>query len=117
MKGLESLLKPRSVAIIGASDNPKRAGYVVIKNLLSGNFHGPIMPVTPKYDAVAGVLAYPDIDSLPRVPDLAVLCTNGDRNVSIIDQLGRKGVKLAIVLAAGMNVEPDSDGVTEDVRM
>lgn len=117
MKGLESLLKPRSVAVIGASDNPKRAGYVVIKNLLSGNFHGPIMPVTPKYDAVAGVLAYPDIDSLPRVPDLAILCTQGHRNVDIIEQLGRKGVRMAVVLAAGMNVDLDGDGVTEDVRM
>ncbi|QUJ70378.1 bifunctional acetate--CoA ligase family protein/GNAT family N-acetyltransferase (plasmid) [Photobacterium sp. GJ3] len=117
MKGLESLLKPRSVAVIGASDNPKRAGYVVMKNLLSGNFNGPIMPVTPKYDAVAGVLAYPDINSLPRIPDLAILCTQGHRNVTLIDQLGRKGVKLAIVLAAGMNVDLDGDGVTEDIRM
>ncbi len=58
MDGLDKLLKPKSITVIGASDSPNRAGNVVIRNLLSSSFHGPIMPVTPKYDAVAGVLAY-----------------------------------------------------------
>ncbi|EAS40778.1 CoA-binding protein, partial [Photobacterium profundum] len=93
MNGLDKLLKPKSITVIGASDNPNRAGNVIIRNLLAGSFHGPIMPVTPKYDAVAGVLAYPTIDSLPRIPDLAVLCTNAHRNADIIEQLGKKGVK------------------------
>lgn len=106
MNGLDKLLKPKSIAVIGASDNPQRAGNVVIRNLLSGRFHGPIMPVTPKYDAVAGVLAYPTIQSLPRTPDLAVVCTNAHRNVAIIEELGKKGVKVAVVLAAGMNSYP-----------
>ncbi|MFC1503368.1 GNAT family N-acetyltransferase [Pseudomonadota bacterium] len=117
MRGLDKLLKPKSITVIGASDSPNRAGNVVIRNLLSGSFHGPIMPVTPKYDAVAGVLAYPTIDSLPRIPDLAIVCTNAHRNVDIIDQLGKKGVKVAIVLAAGMNAPLNSDGQTEEARM
>ncbi len=103
MDGMRSLLKPKSIIVIGASDNPLRAGNVVIRNLLSGQFRGPIMPVTPKYDAVAGILAYPDIASLPRVPDLAVVCTRAELNVDIVEQLGKKGVKAAIILAAGMN--------------
>ncbi|WP_305369008.1 bifunctional acetate--CoA ligase family protein/GNAT family N-acetyltransferase [Photobacterium leiognathi] len=103
MDGMRSLLKPKSITVIGASDNPLRAGNVVIRNLLSGQFRGPIMPVTPKYDAVAGILAYPDIASLPRVPDLAVVCTRAELNVDIVEQLGKKGVKAAIILAAGMN--------------
>ncbi|WP_273860575.1 bifunctional acetate--CoA ligase family protein/GNAT family N-acetyltransferase [Photobacterium sp. GSS17] len=116
MEGIDKLLKPKSVTVIGASDNPNRAGNVVIRNLLSGSFHGPIMPVTPKYEAVAGVLAYPTIDSLPRVPDLAIVCTNAHRNVEIIRQLGEKGVKAAIVLAAGMN-QILHDGETDEKRM
>ncbi|OAN11566.1 protein acetyltransferase [Photobacterium jeanii] len=120
MNGLEQLLKPKSIAVIGASDSPNRAGNVVLRNLLSGHFHGPIMPVTPKYDAVAGVLAYPSIESLPRVPDLAIVCTNAHRNVDIIEQLGNKGVKVAIVLAAGMNTlsaDPSSSYENEEQRM
>ncbi len=117
MDGLDKLLKPKSITVIGASDSPNRAGNVVIRNLLSSSFHGPIMPVTPKYDAVAGVLAYPTIASLPRVPDLAIVCTNAHRNVDIVRQLGEKGVKVAIVLAAGMNSDFDGSGETEEARM
>ncbi|MGF1686720.1 bifunctional acetate--CoA ligase family protein/GNAT family N-acetyltransferase [Photobacterium japonica] len=117
MEGIDKLLKPQSITVIGASDNPSRAGNVVIRNLLSGSFHGPIMPVTPKYDAVAGVLAYPTIDSLPRVPDLAIVCTHASRNVDIIEQLGKKGVKVAIILAAGMTHIIHDDGSTEEDRM
>lgn len=117
MDGIDKLLKPQSITVIGASDNPERAGNVVIRNLLSGSFHGPIMPVTPKYDAVSGVLAYPTIDSLPRVPDLAIVCTSAHRNVEVIRQLGEKGVKVAIVLAAGMNSITNTDGTTEEDRM
>ncbi|MEJ2765863.1 bifunctional acetate--CoA ligase family protein/GNAT family N-acetyltransferase [Photobacterium sp. MCCC 1A19761] len=117
MEGLDKLLKPKSVTVIGASDNPNRAGNIVIRNLLAGSFHGPIMPVTPKYDAVAGVLAYPTIDSLPRIPDLAIVCTNAHRNVEIIRQLGEKGVKVAIVLAAGMNTVFPGQSDTEEDRM
>jgi len=117
MDGLDKLLKPKSITVIGASDSPNRAGNVVIRNLLSGSFHGPIMPVTPKYDAVAGVLAYPTIASLPRIPDLAIVCTNAHRNVDIVRQLGDKGVKVAIVLAAGMNSDFDGNGETEEARM
>ena len=117
MQGLDKLLKPKSITVIGASEISNRAGFVVIRNLLSSCFHGPIMPVTPKYDSVAGVLAYPTIDSLPLVPDLAIVCTHANRNVEIIRQLGEKGVKAAIVLAAGMNADLNNTGETEEARM
>nr|WP_086940118.1 bifunctional acetate--CoA ligase family protein/GNAT family N-acetyltransferase [Thaumasiovibrio occultus] len=107
--GLDGLLKPRSIAIIGASDRAGRAGHIVVKNLLAAGFKGPIMPVTPKYDAVCGVLAYPNIASLPRTPELAVVCTQSRRNPQIIAQLGQRGVKAAIVLAAGMQLDTPSD--------
>ncbi|MFP2768826.1 GNAT family N-acetyltransferase [Oceanisphaera sp. KMM 10153] len=101
LKGLDALFRPASIAVIGASHRDDGAGKLVMKNLLAGNFSGPVMPVNPKYEAVAGVMAYPDIQSLPRVPDLAIICTPAGKNPGIIDQLGRKGCKAAIVLAAG----------------
>ncbi|WP_445402130.1 bifunctional acetate--CoA ligase family protein/GNAT family N-acetyltransferase [Zobellella sp. An-6] len=105
LQGLDALFRPASIAVIGASHRDNGAGKLVMKNLLAGNFSGPVMPVNPKYDAVAGVMAYPDIQSLPRVPDLAIICTPAAKNPGIIDQLGRKGCKAAIVLAAGTNGE------------
>jgi predicted CoA-binding protein len=52
LKHIEQLLKPRSIAVIGASNQPTRTGNVVMRNLLQGQFDGPIMPVTPHHKAV-----------------------------------------------------------------
>lgn len=113
MTSLNTLFKPKSIAVIGASDTQGRTGNVIIRNLQSGAFQGPIMPVTPKYQAVAGILAYPTIEALPLVPDLAILCTHASRNSELIRQLGEKGVKMAIILAAGMKKTKAEDGRSE----
>ncbi|MBN9568252.1 MAG: CoA-binding protein, partial [Alphaproteobacteria bacterium] len=72
-RNLDSIFRPQSVALIGASNTEKSVGNVIARNLLAGGFSGPVMPVNPRYTAVAGVLAYPDITSLPIEPDLAVI--------------------------------------------
>ncbi|MCD9465718.1 CoA-binding protein [Photobacterium iliopiscarium] len=73
MNNMAAFLKPTSVAVIGASNNPHRLGYVVVSNLLAGCFNGPIIPVTPKYTAVAGILAYSHIETMPIIPDIAIV--------------------------------------------
>ena len=75
IRNLEFALKPRSVALIGASKRPGSVGAVLARNLFKGGFDGPIMPVNPKYQAIEGVLTYPSIEALPLVPDLAVIST------------------------------------------
>jgi acetyltransferase len=79
---------------------PDRAGYLMMRNLLAGGFNGPVMPVTPAYKAVQGVLAWPDIQSLPFVPDLAILCTHAKRNLTLLEALGEKGCKTCIILSS-----------------
>lgn len=99
MSLLEQVLKPASIAIIGASNSPNKAGNVIIKNLQASEFKGPIMPVNPKYQSIAGILAYPNIQSLPIVPDLAILCTAGHRNLELMQLLGEFGVKAVVIIA------------------
>ncbi|MCS2170830.1 protein lysine acetyltransferase [Scandinavium sp. TWS1a] len=99
-RGLEALLRPKSIAVIGASMKPQRAGYLMMRNLLAGGFSGPVLPVTPAWKAVLGVLAWPDIDSLPFTPDLAVICTHAKRNLELLEALGQKGCKTCIILSA-----------------
>jgi hypothetical protein len=53
-RGLEALLRPKSIAVIGASMKPDRAGYLMMRNLLAGGFNGPVMPVTPAYKPFRG---------------------------------------------------------------
>jgi Acyl-CoA synthetase (NDP forming) len=99
-RGLEALLRPKSIAVIGASMKPQRAGFLMMRNLLAGGFAGPVLPVTPTWKAVLGVLAWPTIDSLPFTPDLAVLCTHAKRNLELLQALGEKGCKTCIILSA-----------------
>lgn len=99
-RGLEALLRPKSIAVVGASMKTDRAGYFMMRNLLAGGFDGPVMPVTPAYKAVQGVLAWPNVTSLPFTPDLAVLCTHARRNLELLEALGQKGCKTCIILSA-----------------
>lgn len=102
MKNLTQFLKPKSIAVIGASIRPFRGGNIVMKNLLQGGFDGAIMPVTPYYPSVCGVLAYKTIAALSIIPDIAILCTHASRNVEIFQQLAEKGVSFVIVLSSDM---------------
>jgi len=110
VRNLEYLFRPTAVAVVGASERLPSVGGTVVRNLLAGGFAGPIMPVNPKYRAVAGVLAYPDVDSLPIVPDLAVICTPPATVPGLIAALGERGVKAAIVLTAGLERGKTPDG-------
>ncbi len=107
---LNKIFHPKSVALIGASDNPLSIGNVVMKNLLNGGFDGPVLPVNPKYKTVCGVYAYQAINDLPVVPDLAVICTPAKIVPDIIKQLGEKGSRTAVVISAGFR---SNDGNNE----
>ncbi|WP_394250348.1 bifunctional acetate--CoA ligase family protein/GNAT family N-acetyltransferase [Vibrio profundi] len=111
MNNLDSLFKPKSIAVIGASQREFRAGHIVMSNLLNGGFSGAIMPVTPKYKSVSGVFAYANIDALPIVPDLAVLCTHASRNITLFEEIAKKGIPAVVVLSSDMH-QKDDEGVT-----
>ncbi|WP_154202623.1 bifunctional acetate--CoA ligase family protein/GNAT family N-acetyltransferase [Vibrio harveyi] len=99
MNKLQKLFKPNSVAVIGASQKELRAGQIVMRNLLQSGFGGAIMPVTPKYKSVSGVIAYPNVASLPYTPDIAILCTNVSRNKQLLVELDQRGTEFAIVIS------------------
>ena len=110
VRNLERLLRPSSVAVIGATDRPQSVGATVMRNLLAGGFHGPVTPVNPKHVSVAGIPAVADIAALDHVPDLAVICTPPQTVPGIIRQLGEKGTRAAVVLTAGLARQTDTRG-------
>ena len=101
IRNLKSLFAPGSIALIGASERPDTVGAVLAKNLLSGGFQGPLMLVNPHISALNGQKVWPDVDSLPSVPELAVIATPPATVPDIVAQLGAKGTKAAIVITAG----------------
>jgi acetyltransferase len=117
VRNLEYLFRPESVAVIGATTRSPSVGLAVMRNLLQGGFQGPIMPVNPNRTAVCGVLAYPDVASLPVTPDLAVICTPVETVPGLIAELGRRGTRAAIVLTAGLARASLADGRTVQQAM
>jgi acetyltransferase len=108
IRHLESLFQPSSIALIGASDQPHSLGTVILRNLQSAGFKGPILLVNPKRPRIGGQLVWPDVASLPGVPDLAVICTPAATVPALIAELGAKGTRCAIIISAGLHTNaPD----------
>ena len=109
VRNLEALLRPASVALVGASDRKGSLGRVVLRNLKGGGIKGPVWPVNHRRDSVDGERAWHDIDSLPQAPDLAVICTPAHTVPGLIAALGRKGTRAAIVISGGLK-QPAFEG-------
>jgi acetyltransferase len=110
IRNLDHLLAPHSVAVIGASDRPASIGGTVMRNLLAGGFKGPVWPVNPKHEQVAGQPAYANARRLPQAPDLAIICTPPATVPGLIAELGECGTRAAIVMTAGMAAATDRRG-------
>ncbi len=101
IRNLDRIFKPQRVAVIGASNNPGSVGYTVLKNLIGSGFPGVVYPVNPRYEAVQGIYAYPDVKSLPRIPDLAVICTPAATVPELLEQCGEAGILGVLIISAG----------------
>ena len=112
LRQLDSLFRPKSVAVIGASNRPGSIGSVVMHNMLRGGLPGPILPVNPRYEAVAGILAYPGVRELPLVPDLALVCTPPDTVPGLMQELGIKGTRTVLIMSRDLNKQLDESGQT-----
>ena len=98
---LDSILRPRSVAVIGASRNARTIGREILRGLLDLEFTGPVYPVHPAASSVASIKAYPSIEQVPGPVDLAVITVPRDHVLPVVDACARKGVKGIVVITAG----------------
>jgi acetyltransferase len=117
VRNLEAMFRPASVAVIGASDREGSVGAVVLRNLQGGGFKGVLWPVNKRHDSVGGGPAFRDVQSLPSAPDLAVICTPADTVPGLIDALGRKGTRAAIVLSSGLRGKGADGGASLEQKM
>lgn len=117
VRNLDRLFKPTSLALIGASKRADSVGRVVARNLFKGGFDGPIMPVHPKHAAIEGTLAYRSVGELPIAPDLAVICTPPDSVAGLIDELGARGTRAAVVITAGFGEGGSEAGAERRQRL
>lgn len=98
---LQPLLSPRSIAVIGASDNIHKIGGRPIHYMKAHGYAGTLYPVNPQRDTIQGLRAYPTLDALPVVPELAIIIVAGEAAVQAVHDCARLGVAAAIVIASG----------------
>ena len=103
--------RPRSVAVVGASADPGKVGYAVLRNMLA--FGGEVYPVNPKHDEVLGRRCYPTLDALPGKVDMAVVTVPAAAVPDVLAQAARRGVRLSVVISAGFREEGEEGAELE----
>ncbi|GKT19098.1 acetate--CoA ligase family protein [Acidovorax sp. SUPP2522] len=100
-EAIAKLLSPRSVAVIGASADPQKTTGRPVAYLQKHGYSGRILPVNPKVERIGDLPCYPDVASLPEVPDVAVVLLGAERAHQTVRELSARGCAAAIVLASG----------------
>jgi acetate---CoA ligase (ADP-forming) len=112
---IRHFIKPRSVAVVGASDRMDYGGRL-LRNLREGGFAGRIFPVNPRRSEVQGLEAWPDVAALPEPVDLAVLVVPTGAIATVIEACGKRGVPACAVITAGFG-ERGAEGEQEQKQL
>ncbi len=103
MHPLDPIFKPKSIAIVGASRDPKAIGHQCVKNLLDSGYKGKIYPVNPKADEVEGLKCYHSVLDIPDEVDIALIVVPAKLVPAVTEECGKKGVKGLVVIASGFS--------------
>lgn len=113
---LDTLFNPGNIALIGASANPSKWGYLILLNILKGNYQGKVHPINPKAKTILGTPCYPAIADVPGTVDVAMITTPAKVVPPLIDECGRKGVPFVIVVTSDFSeTGPEGAALERDV--
>ena len=108
-RSLDALLRPASVAVIGASNDPTRIGGRPIRYLRDARYGGRVYPVNPRHAQVQGLPAFTGIAEVPEAPDLAIVAVPAPSVAETVEACAARGVRAAVVFSAGF-AEMGSEG-------
>lgn len=114
--GVERLLNPKRVAIIGASRNAESVGGALFRNMLKDGFEGAVFPVNPKAASIAGVLCYRTIAEVPGDIDIAVVVVPAEQVLDVVDQCAEKGIGGLVIISAGFG-ESGPEGLEREKKL
>jgi acyl-CoA synthetase (NDP forming) len=98
---LSRLFSPRSVAVVGASDNKASIGGQPVSFLTEFGYKGKVYPINPRLKDIRGTTCYPSVLELPEAPDLVIIAVNSKLVATVVEQCGQKGIPFAIILSSG----------------
>ena len=111
---LKSIFRPKRIVVIGASSKPNSVGGITLKNLVSGGFRGVVYPVNPKHEAVLGITCFPNVNDVPKTPDLAIICTPAETVPALVRECGEAGILGIIIMSAGFKEAGETGKKLED---
>jgi len=117
VKQLNHIFYPRTIAVIGASANPEKAGFMCIASLVEAGFRGKIYPVNPGLSELFGLKAYPSVQAIPGEVDLAVIAIPAELTISAIEECIGKGIKGAILISGGFKEVGTEIGLDLQVKI
>lgn len=115
-RSLDPILRPRSIAVIGASRRPGTIGWQIVDNLLRHGYEGVVYPVNPKAAAIHSVPAYASVSAIPGPVDLGMVVVPKEHVLGVVDDCGAKGVKALVVISAGFR-EVGGAGVEREAEL
>ncbi|QPC42640.1 bifunctional acetate--CoA ligase family protein/GNAT family N-acetyltransferase [Kaustia mangrovi] len=110
IRNFDALFKPKTIALIGASNRARSVGSVLARNLFEGGFEGAVLPVNPKEEAIHSVRNFRSIAELPETPDLAIIATPPATVPGVVKELGERGCRAAVVITAGFGEGERAEG-------
>lgn len=117
IESLKPLLAPRSIAVLGASENPNKIGGRPLTYLKRFGFKGPVWAINPTRSEVQGFECFASLDALPEVPDTVVVAVPGDNAVAAVETCAAKGVKGVVCMTSGFGETSDPAGKAKEARM
>lgn len=100
---LDAFFRPRSVAVIGASESPEKYGNIILRNILDGGFRGAVYPINPKSESILGLQCFRNVKDIPDTVDLAVVIIPARLVPQAVAECGEKAVKAAIIITGGFS--------------
>jgi acyl-CoA synthetase (NDP forming) len=117
MSRLRAALDPKSVAVIGASENPNKVGGRPVHYLQKFGFKGKIYPINPSRSEIQGHKSYPSLGDLPEAPEMVIVAVAGDNAIGAVEDCAARGVKIAVVMASGFGEVDPIEGKAKERRM
>ncbi|MFH8389232.1 acetate--CoA ligase family protein [Streptomyces sp. NPDC018036] len=114
LASMDRLMRPRSIAVIGASDIPGKIGHAVLRNLVDGGFAGEIHPVNPRADDIQGRKAYASVTDIPGDVDVAVFAVPARAVPRVLEEAGRKNIPNAVLIPSGF-AETGEQGLQDEI--
>lgn len=103
VQNIDGLMRPKSIAVVGASSQPGKIGYTVVDNLIKSGYQGKIYPINPKATEILGIKAYPSILAVPEQIDAAAITVPASMVEQAVEECGKKGVKGLIIITSGFS--------------